>query len=430
MQNLVAQVLPELRSHRLNGVDLGEKAMAPFYHGYSIANLPASVCQWLGAPPLAGETLGPAILDQLGQRYNHVVLMLLDGLGLDMFQLYTAEEAGGRPAGAWRSLLPDALLAPLTSIAPSTTAAALTTLWTGCPPAQHGVMGYEVWLKEYSLVANMIHHSAAMFGGDTGGLRRAGFQAEAFLPTPVLGPHLLAHGVEPYAYMPASIARSGLSSMHLNEVNVVPYVSMSDLWVSLERVLETRAGDRTYNYVYWSELDTLSHRYGPEDERVGLEFAFFSIQLERFLTRLKRQGRGDTLVLLTADHGELYTPILPTYDLKNHPELLSCLSILPSGEARLAYLYVRPGCEARLQAYVEQTWPGQFRILPAAQALEAGLWGDGQVYPAVKDRIGDYVLQAQGNAYWWWAHKENPLLGRHGGLTPKEMLVPLLAMVV
>jgi hypothetical protein len=198
----------------------------------------------------------------------------------------------------------------------------------------------------------------------------------------------------------------------------------------LERVLETRAGDRTYNYVYWSELDTLSHRYGPEDERVGLEFAFFSIQLERFLTRLKRQGRGDTLVLLTADHGELYTPILPTYDLKNHPELLSCLSILPSGEARLAYLYVRPGCEARLQAYVEQTWPGQFRILPAAQALEAGLWGDGQVYPAVKDRIGDYVLQAQGNAYWWWAHKENPLLGRHGGVTPKEMLVPLLAMVV
>jgi hypothetical protein len=27
----------------------------------------------------------------------------------------------------------------------------------------------------------------------------------------------------------------------------------------------------------------------------------------------------------------------------------------------------------------------------------------------------------------WWANKENPLIGRHGGLSSEEMLVPLLA---
>jgi hypothetical protein len=34
---------------------------------------------------------------------------------------------------------------------------------------------------------------------------------------------------------------------------------------------------------------------------------------------------------------------------------------------------------------------------------------------------------SQGSAYLWWAPKENVLIGRHGGVSPEEMLVPFLA---
>jgi hypothetical protein len=40
--------------------------------------------------------------------------------------------------------------------------------------------------------------------------------------------------------------------------------------------------------------------------------------------------------------------------------------------------------------------------------------------------VGDLILVARGNAYLWWADKEDQLLGRHGGLHPEEMLVPFL----
>jgi hypothetical protein len=40
---------------------------------------------------------------------------------------------------------------------------------------------------------------------------------------------------------------------------------------------------------------------------------------------------------------------------------------------------------------------------------------------------GNLIAAAKGNAYWWWADKENPLIGRHGGLSEEEMLVPFLA---
>jgi hypothetical protein len=41
--------------------------------------------------------------------------------------------------------------------------------------------------------------------------------------------------------------------------------------------------------------------------------------------------------------------------------------------------------------------------------------------------MGDLTVIARENHFLWWGDEENPLLGRHGGLTPKEMLVPFLA---
>jgi hypothetical protein len=37
-------------------------------------------------------------------------------------------------------------------------------------------------------------------------------------------------------------------------------------------------------------------------------------------------------------------------------------------------------------------------------------------------------VAARNDAYLWWADKENPLIGRHGGLSADEMIVPLLSV--
>ncbi len=123
------------------------------------------------------------------------------------------------------------------------------------------------------------------------------------------------------------------------------------------------------------------HHYGPDDERVMLELASFSLLLERFLVGLRKRRRRNTLFLMVADHGQIFTPRSASYDLKNHPDLANCLAMLPSGEGRFSYLYVRPGREAQVQAYVEQAWRGQFRLLPAEQVARAGLLGDASRFP-------------------------------------------------
>jgi hypothetical protein len=58
--------------------------------------------------------------------------------------------------------------------------------------------------------------------------------------------------------------------------------------------------------------------------------------------------------------------------------------------------------------------------------LNAGLFGPGFVAAETKYRIGDLILLPRDNFYLWDRNEEPKLLGRHGGLAEKEMLVPLL----
>ncbi len=424
MPDLTTQHLPALRQHRLPGFESGNDWVYPAYDGGSILNLPATICQWLGASEFGVGPLQAQLTTVVGEGIRRVILVLVDALSLSRLQRWMAEGV----APAWSQLAQDGLMAPLTSITPSTTSAALTSLWTGRGAAAHGITGYEMWLKEYGVVANTILHSPITFQNDTGSLARAGFSAETFLPLPTLGTHLSAQGIPAFAFQHHSLLRSGLSQMFLRDVNSRGFFSAADLWISLRQLLESRAGERLYAWAYWSELDTLSHRFGPDDERVAAEFANFSLAFERqFLNRLTPDARRDTLLVLTADHGQIPTTPDPHYEIRNHAGLGRRLHINPTGENRLAYLYIRPGQSEAVREVIERTWPGQFKLVDAVYAVENGLFGPGEAHPRLYERLGDLILIPHGNAYLWWADKENNLLGRHGGLHPEEMLVPFLA---
>ena len=207
------------------------------------------------------------------------------------------------------------------------------------------------------MIANMISHSAFTFQGDTGGLARAGFDPATFLPVATLGPHLAAHGVQPFALQNIAIAHSGLSQMLFPGVKVLPYRSNADLFVSLEELIARQKGQRTYAYLYWETVDTLSHRFGPEDERNQREFELFSLGLVATLKKIRQQTNGRTLFILTADHGHIHTPVLPRYDLTQYADINRLLVMPPSGENRLPYLFPRSGKDGEVIDLITTIFP-------------------------------------------------------------------------
>lgn len=426
MPDLTETILPQLRANHLPGLALGGEPVYPDYNGGSILNLPPTICQLLGAPPLGETTLYPAYLKEIAGQTDNVIMILIDALGFLRFRDWL--EKGIAPL--WNNLLNQGVLAPLTSITPSTTSSALTTLWTGRSAATHGIMGYENWLKEYGIVANMILHTPITYQGDIGGLRRAGFDPNSFLNLPTLGQHLLAHGIETHAFLHRNIAHSGLSRMHLDGAQISPFSTPPELFINLRHLLTLNPHQRKFIWIYWGEVDHYSHFYGPDDERVAAEFAAFSNSLERdFLKPMGSRKRGDTLLMLTADHGMISTPQRPELDLRAHPELDDCLHIL-TGENRIMYLYIRPGYVEKVEAYFANQLGGKFDLLTPTQALESGIFGPGSYHPRLHQRIGDRIAIARGNNYLWWGNKENHLRGRHGGLTADEMLVPFYAAFI
>ncbi|MEL7645451.1 MAG: alkaline phosphatase family protein [Anaerolineaceae bacterium] len=418
-------ILPQLLSRKSALLPGTDRIVLPESAGRSLSSIPGTVSKLLGGPELPCPPLSRELLGKFDGRYRNVIVLLVDALGYDHLQRLMAT---GK-AEFWRENLERASLFPLTSICPSTTATALTTLWTGVEPAEHGYIGYELWLKRYGMVVNTILHMPASYFGDIGSLGKSGFVPESFLGLRQLGAQFADRGIESHAFLPYSIGGSGLSRMHLEKTNVHGYVAESDMWANLRDILNTPARGARFLYVYWSTLDTLIHRYGPNDERVGNQFSDLSRSLAvNLLGGLEKSVREKSLLLLTADHGALATPPEENYDLRNHPELMNMLRMLPTCEARLPFLFLKPGQEAGVRAYFANAWPGQFILLSMEEVLSLRLFGTGREHPELRDRVGDLVAVPTGDAYLWWPEKPNLMQGRHGGLDRSEMLIPLYAL--
>ena len=120
-------------------LNLPDDMQAPIYDGQSILNVAGTVTQLLGAGPLGAPPLRPELISHLGGSAKRVVVLLVDALAYH--RLLQWLDAGRLPA--LQRLLDErgGRIAPLTSISPSTTAAVITTFWTGVPAAQHGITG-------------------------------------------------------------------------------------------------------------------------------------------------------------------------------------------------------------------------------------------------------------------------------------------------
>jgi hypothetical protein len=217
--------------------------------------------------------------------------------------------------------------------------------------------------------------------------------------------------------------------MQMTDVDVHTFVDEADLLVSLADHINRGKGVREYIYVYYSDVDTLMHRFSAFDLRVSLQFRAFSYLLEKaFINRLEKVEQQNSLLILVADHGSKATPKSDRYDLNLHPEFMDCLIMQPTCENRLAFLFIKPGRIQDVRDYFDRVWPGEFILLDPDDALNYGLFGEGKIKGTTRDRLGDLIVVAIGDAYLWWAKKPNPMAGRHGGLSVDEMLVPFYAL--
>jgi predicted AlkP superfamily pyrophosphatase or phosphodiesterase len=356
-----------------------------------------------------------------------VVFLILDAVGYRQLRDFLDTEDS-----LLTHLSDEGRLVPITSVFPSTTVSALTSIWTGQPPLGHGFLGTKLLLPDQGVLANMLKMAPAAYGRG-GRLVDWGWDPERFVTAPSLGKQLRAAGVETVAHTRFSFLGSSLTQIFLRGMaEVRGYVGLSDLWLNLQRTLAERDADqRLFVDVYWGGIDNVGHVYGPTGAHLPWALRHLARSLEEdFLSRLTKDAREGTLLVITADHGQIATPSERVVRLPDHPQLKETLLLPPAGESRAAYLYVRPGQKDILRTYVKAHLSDHFALLDTERALELGLFGSvEELTPHLRARLGDVLLIAKDESRLTTKEKKEnaaELRGHHGSLTPEEMLVPLL----
>lgn len=97
---------------------------------------------------------------------------------------------------------------------------------------------------------------------------------------------------------------STYSDIVFKGAKVAGYKTLPEAIVNLfEAISNERA--KSYYFLYFDKIDSLSHEYGPNSSQVEAEItAFLSIMEKVFLKNFFNQTKN-TLFLLTADHGQV-----------------------------------------------------------------------------------------------------------------------------
>ncbi len=376
----------------------------PDYDGGSIVNVSASIARACG---MGDPGCAPARLLDVGDLANDIlVLLLIDGLGLEFL----------RRQGD--NLFIRHLRGELTSVLPSTTSSAISSIATGLTPRQHAVTGWFMHLRELGAVTAILPFMPRI-GGEV--LSKYRVDMHDLLD---MQPMFDKFDRPAHVLMPGWIVDSAYSRLAFAGARRQGYDDLDD-FVGHLRVLLGQPG-RRFIYGYWPEFDHLCHEHGVDSREAAAHFRHLEQAFEALFAAVS--GSRATLLLM-ADHGLIDTAPQRVIALEDHPELRECLSHPLCGEPRLAYCYVRPGSEVRFERYVSQHLAHACECRRSQELVEAGWFGPGVSHLELAHRLGDYCLVMKEN----YVIKDRLLgerpfrqIGVHGGVSRQEMSVPLV----
>ena len=357
----------------------------PQYSGACTANIVPAL---LGP---GGYDSVPSWMPEIVRGARSIVVLVIDGLGWHQLQSRRnfvptlSSMAGGS----------------ITTVAPTTTVTALTSITTGLAPGEHGMMGYRMDLGRR--VVQMLR-----WADERGDLRRE-FPPEVVQPCP---PFM---GAKVPVISRAELEGTAFTDAHLRGTVPLGWKAASSIAVTIGEQL--RAGAR-FVYAYYDGVDKIAHERG-----FGPYYDAELRQADALVANMLESLPRDTVLLVTADHGQVHVGDA-TIRLDDE---VNPLVRHQSGEGRFRWLHARPGREAALlevcRMYDDVAW-----VVSREQVLDEKWFGP-RTTQAAEKRMGDVALVPHAAVSF-----EDPaepgnftLMCRHGSLTADEMFVPLLA---
>jgi hypothetical protein len=377
-----------------------------------------SLTQPIPVPAFGGGALTdvlPAVLTALGVPGEAAALdlpvaprmcvVLIDGLGWHALR--------DRPEAApyLTSLLGNDGSRAITSVFPTTTPIALTSLGTGLTPGEHGIVGLLLRLPEDGRVIDTLAIPAQA-------------DLRALQPRPTAFERAAEAGVEVTRIGPRHFDGAGLSEAGLRGGRYAGAESMGECVDATTDAV--RRGERSLAYVYLGTLDATGHRRGCTSSAWAHELT----HIDRVVEQIANALPAGSALVVTSDHGMVDVPFEDRWDVASTPALSAGVEVV-AGDLRGVHVHARPGAAADVLAAWHATLSPDFWVVSRDEAIEAGLYGP--VLEHAYRRIGDVVALASDTSAVVDSRVMSPgllgLVGLHGSVTEDELMVPLLTWV-
>ena len=263
-----------------------------------------------------------AILNE--REYRNVIFLVLDGLGEHILNDISKE-----------GFLNKNKVDCVTSVYPSTTTAALTTYYSGCPPYETGWIAWSQYFKEYGRALDMFSHKESYLREEIKNplmdvYKKVVNYESIFSKIEKASPIVKAYELEPeYA------ERRALRSINANNIDEI-IMNINDL---------CKTPDKKFILAYSDNPDSLLHKFGVTSE----EAKKFIKETEDKIEEMTKNISEDTILIISADHG--HKDIQKAYTLLDYPEIQECLIMPASLECRFLSFFVK---EEMKEKFVER----------------------------------------------------------------------------
>jgi hypothetical protein len=380
-------------------------AAQPVQHEGSIANLAASLASAMGASRATSSVELSAhseLKNQLTDR-QLIVFFLLDGVGAN--QIATHVPSGSMAADQ---------LAVLSSVFPSSTAPAITSLMSGQCVADHAITGWHL-----------------QRGVDEGSFRplpmdereHPGQAAPASIHQWV--PWAGQTSARCVAIKPKSIVNSTYSTYCLPRADRFGYKTFDQIPAIFDEAIDKTGSEQQFCYIYIPDFDSTSHHFGWLSPEANQCINALDVVYEQLASRVV--ALGGTIVTVS-DHGFTDTDPDKQVWLNDFPSLYELLEAPLSGEPRATICHVKENDGDKFIERASNELASICSVHRTQDLIDANWFG---AIPSAANRYRfgtHWLIPHDGVAVFDQldGEKRPQLIGMHGGITDSEMQVPLI----
>ena len=330
------------------------------------------------------------LLDE--KKPKNIVLILLDGMGSKIVNKTLDENDFFRKNMKYE----------ISSVFPTTTTAATTSIRTGLNPAEHGWLAWNTYVEPLDKIISFFLNSEK--GSDN--------ICNKFLE------------VKNKYYKPKKIVDEIMENGKYYAKEVMPfgddgYCNLDDMINSIK--LNINKKDKNYIYAYDMEPDSSMHRFGTDSLYIYDLIKERNDKLEKLCSEL-----DDTIIFIVADHG--HNNVDNIY-LNDYPSIINCLRTNTFNEPRCPMFKVKDGMFDTFRKEFNKNFDEYFTLYTKNEIIDNNFYGYGDFHPLFESSLGDFIAIPKKGYKSLISDGDSYMVSTHGGLNDEEVYVPLIIAI-